>query len=154
MIIKHITLIGCLALSLIACDKIGNKNSRSSGGGSEAAPADPAVSEGDATAAQDEAGQNPDGTPVDPAMALTGKDLYAKLCAGCHQDFEESTLGKTSMGRLKAAIEKEPDMAGLKDLSEADLEALVAALSELPPGKGKKADKKDEENEEAEVEAE
>jgi cytochrome c553 len=136
MILKHISLVGCLAFSLIACDSIGNKNGRN--GGSAAPAANPAFGEGDATVGEDEDALAPDDTPVDPAMALTGKDLYAKLCASCHQDFDETTLGKTSLGRLKAVINKEPDMADLKDASEADLQAIVAALSELPPGKGKK----------------
>ena len=63
--------------------------------------------------------------------------LYETLCASCHGKFEESEIGKTQMNKLNMAIASVPDMAGLKDTKEVDLEAIVAALSELPPGKGK-----------------
>ncbi|HYX32589.1 MAG TPA: hypothetical protein VE954_05715 [Oligoflexus sp.] len=136
---KHLTLICGLALALISCDQI-NKSKRSQG---EEAAAVETPADADATA-----GETPGETPldpaadkVDPAMALSGKDLYAKLCASCHQDLAQSNLSRTSLAALKAAIAAVPEMAGLKDTSEKDLEALAAALSTLSPGKGKGKDK-------------
>jgi hypothetical protein len=146
MIVKHIVFFGCLAFAVISCDKIGNKNNRSSGG-EEAAATETPAEDADATAAEGETAQDPAGVKVDPAMALAGKDLYAKLCATCHQDLAKSDIGKTPLAKLRDAVATVPDMAGLKDTSDKDLEAITAALSDIAPGKGK--GKKD-----AELEAE
>ncbi|MDQ3231557.1 MAG: cytochrome c [Pseudobdellovibrionaceae bacterium] len=137
---KHLTLICGLALALISCDQI-NKSKRSQG--EEAAAVEAPATDADATAGETpgETTADPAADKVDPAMALSGKDLYAKLCASCHQDLDQSTLSRTSLVTLKAAIASVPEMAGLKDTSEKDLEALVAALSTLSPGKGKGKEK-------------
>lgn len=132
----HMTLIGCIAFAMIGCDKIGTKSKRSSGQAESAAEA-AAAEDADATAAEGAAGEKPADAKTDPAMALSGKDLYTKLCASCHQDLDKSDVGKTPLVKLKNAIATEPTMAGLKDTTDKDLEAIVAALSEISPGKGK-----------------
>jgi len=136
MIVKQIILVGCLALALISCDKASKKENRSSDY-DQAVAADTPVAEGDATAAEGEIAQDSAEPKVDPAMALSGKDLYAKLCASCHQPLATTDVAKTSMSKLTIAIANEPTMAGLKDLSEKDLESIIVALSEISPGKGK-----------------
>jgi hypothetical protein len=137
------TLIGCLAFLLVSCGLLESKsNGRSARNNAEALPAEGEAGSGDVVVDEGEpAAKPPVEPPMDPAMALTGKDLYAKLCANCHGKFEESEVGKTPLNRIKMSIETVPDMAGLKDTKEEDLEAIVMALRELPPGKGKgKAD--------------
>lgn len=135
---KYVSVIGCLSMMLMSCGLLESesKGRRARDLSSEAQPGtgDVIADEGDPAAKPP---VDPNTPPVDPAMALTGKDLYAKLCASCHGKFEESDIGKTPMNKLKMAIANVPDMAGLKDTKEADLEAIIAALSELPPGKGK-----------------
>ncbi len=135
MIIKQWTLVGCMALALISCNK-DSKKDQSSSADDQAITTENPVAEGDATAAEGEKAADP-AAPVDPAMALSGKDLYAKLCASCHQPLASTELAKTSMSKLKFAIANEPTMASLKDLTEKELEAIVVALSEVSPGKGK-----------------
>lgn len=136
MIFQQITRIGCLALALIACDSIDNKDNRSSGDDQAVAVGTP-VEEGDATAAESEVPQEPAVPTVDPSMALRGKNLYTRLCASCHQPLNASNVAKTSMSKLTIAIANEPTMAGLKDIAEQDLEAIIAALGAVSPGKGK-----------------
>lgn len=138
MRLQQVTMLGCLAMTLISCGLLESKsNSRSARNLEAAAEGDP--NSGDVVADEGEPAAKPPVEPGadDPAMALTGKDLYAKLCANCHGKFEESEVGKTPLNRLKQSIEAVPDMAGLKDTKEADLEAIVMALKELPPAKGK-----------------
>ncbi|HET9236283.1 MAG TPA: hypothetical protein VFO10_03470 [Oligoflexus sp.] len=138
MKVKYMSMIGCLSMMLMSCGLLESesKGRRNRDLTSEAQPGtgDAVADEGDPAAKPP---VDPTMPPVDPAMALTGKDLYAKLCASCHGKFEESEIGKTQMNKLNMAIASVPDMAGLKDTKEVDLEAIVAALSELPPGKGK-----------------
>lgn len=138
MKVKHISMIGCLSMMLMSC---GLLKSESKGRPERDLTSEQQPGTGDVVADEGEPAAkppvDPNAPPVDPAMALTGKDLYAKLCAGCHGKFEESEIGKTQLNKITMAIATVPDMAGLKDTKEADLEALVAALSELPPGKGK-----------------
>lgn len=136
MIVKQITLVGCLALALISCDKDGNKDNRSSGD-TQVVTLDAPVEEDDATAAEGKSAQDPAAPKVDPAMALSGKNLYTRLCASCHQPLADSDVAKSSMSKLTIAIANQPTMAGLKDISEKDLEAIIVALGEVSPGKGK-----------------
>jgi mono/diheme cytochrome c family protein len=139
MKIQQMTLISCLAFNLISCGLLESKSNGRSPRSGEAAPANGDPNSGDVVVDEGEPAAKPPVDPtVDPAMALTGKDLYAKLCANCHGKFEESEVGKTPLNRLKTAIESVPDMAGLKDSKEEDLEAIVIALKELPPAKGGK----------------
>lgn len=136
MKVKHMSMIGCLAMTMMSCglleSKSKNRAPREYAATDEGSSGDVVVDEGEPAAKPPV-----DTPPVDPAMALTGRDLYAKICANCHGKFEESTVGKTQLNKINMAIASVPDMAGLKDTKEADLEAIVMALSELPPGKGK-----------------
>jgi mono/diheme cytochrome c family protein len=138
MKVKHMSMIGCLSMMLMSC---GLLESESKGRPGRDLTSEQQPGTGDVVADEGEPAAkppvDPSASPVDPAMALTGKDLYAKLCASCHGKFEESEIGKTQLNKINTAIASVPDMAGLKDTKEADLEAIVAALSELPPGKGK-----------------
>ena len=138
MKVKHMSMIGCLSMMLMSC---GLLQSESKGRPNRDLTSEQQPGTGDVVADAGEPAPkptvDPNATPVDPAMALTGKDLYAKLCASCHGKFEESEIGKTQLNKINMAIASIPDMATLKDTKEADLEAIVAALSELPPGKGK-----------------
>lgn len=138
MKVKHMSMIGCLSMMLMSC---GLLQSESKGRPNRDLTSEQQPGTGDVVADEGEPAAkppvDPNATPVDPAMALTGKDLYAKLCASCHGKFEESEIGKTQLNKINMAIASIPDMATLKDTKEADLEAIVAALSELPPGKGK-----------------
>ncbi len=139
MRIQHVTMIGCLAMSLISCGLLESKSRSREARNLDAAAAEGEANSGDVVADEGEPAAKPPVEPgtVDPAMALTGKDLYAKLCASCHGKFEESEVGKTPLNRLKQSIETVPEMANLKDTKDADLEAIVVALKELPPAKGK-----------------
>lgn len=139
MRIQQITMIGFMALTLISCGLLESKSNNRAARNLDAATAEGDANSGDVVADEGEPAAKPPVEPGadDPAMALTGKDLYAKLCANCHGKFEESEVGKTPLNRLKQSIEAVPDMAGLKDTKEADLEAIVLALKELPPAKGK-----------------
>lgn len=138
MKLKHMSMIGCLSIMMMSCGllKSESKDRPNRDLTSEAQPGtgDVIADEGDPAAKPP---VDPTAPPVDPAMALTGKDLYGKLCAACHGKFEESEIGKTPLNKITMAIATVPDMEGLKDTKEADLEAIFAALSELPPGKGK-----------------
>jgi cytochrome c5 len=136
MKVKHMTMIGSLAFMMMSCGLLESKSNarapREYAATEEGSSGDVVVDEGEPAA------KPPVDTPtMDPAMALTGKDLYAKLCANCHGKFEESTVGKTPLNKVNMAIASVPDMAGLQDIKDADLEAIVMALSELPPGKAK-----------------
>lgn len=137
MKLKHMTMIGCLSMTLMSCGLLESKSNGNSR--SRTLPAEESTGTGDVVVDEGEPAAKPpvEDKAVDPAMALTGKDLYAKLCASCHGKFDASDVGKTQLNKLNMAIANVPDMAGLKDTPEADLEAVVAALSELAPGKGK-----------------
>jgi hypothetical protein len=136
------TWIGCLAFMLVSCGLLESKSNGRSTRNLEALPAEGEAGNGDVVVDEGDPAAKPAvEPPMDPAMALTGKDLYGKLCANCHGKFEESEVGKTPLNRLKMSIETVPDMAGLKDTKEEDLQAIIMALRELPPAKGKgKAD--------------
>jgi mono/diheme cytochrome c family protein len=139
MKVKHLSMIGCLSMMLMSCGLLESESKGRREGDLISEAQQPGT--GDVIADEGEPAAkppvDPNAPPVDPAMALTGKDLFAKLCASCHGKFEESTIGKTPLNKVTMAIATVPDMEGLKDTKEADLEAIVAALSELPPGKGK-----------------
>ena len=57
-----------------------------------------------------------------------GAALYAEYCAGCHGPLEQSSKRNATLGRIKSGMQS-ADMAYLEtELSDTQLEAIVAAL--------------------------
>lgn len=134
---KHasiITVIFTLSLFSVACGKLQHKENRSKDEPSEPASQDATVETSDTSAP---AAPTDQATPDKTGAALTGKDLYAKLCASCHAVFDNSEVGKATRDELDAAIAGEPTMSSLKTLNDAERDSLVEALSTVNPGKGK-----------------
>lgn len=71
------------------------------------------------------------------AVALNGQELYARLCASCHQTLDKTDVPKAPLKKINSAITDEPAMAALKATKAQDIEAIAAALGTVSPGKGK-----------------
>ncbi len=79
----------------------------------------------------------PNETTDKAGAALTGKDLYVKLCASCHAIFDKSDVAMMTRDELDKAIADVPTMSSLNTLNDAERDSLVKALSTVTPGKGK-----------------
>lgn len=71
-------------------------------------------------------------------IALDGRGLYEKLCASCHRALEQSEIARASFESIRAALLNVPDMLSLPDLTNDQVNALVAVVSKIPPGKANK----------------
>jgi len=63
---------------------------------------------------------------------LNGPALYEKHCARCHRPLEKTTKPQRSASRLRSANRQFPAMNYLDFLTDAQLEAIAAALGTLP----------------------
>jgi mono/diheme cytochrome c family protein len=70
-------------------------------------------------------------------MNLDGKGLYDHYCASCHGGLEQSTAARANAGSIQTALQDIPEMQGLPDLPEEQVNSLATALSKVPPGKAK-----------------
>ena len=70
-------------------------------------------------------------------MALDGKGLYDRHCASCHGGLEQSSAARANAVAIETALQNIPEMQGLPDLPQEQVNALVTALSKIPPGKSK-----------------
>lgn len=137
--IKFILVFASLALLAggnVSCGKLkGGKQGLQSESVAEPAlpPESAPATSPDTTAASGDASAK---TPA-PTMDLTGKDLYAKLCASCHNPLEQNDIGKTSIDVLKQSIIDVAGMQSLKTVSAKDLGLIVDAINAVAPGKGK-----------------
>ncbi len=145
---KRMSIFFAVAMTLsISCGASKDKDVRSVNT-DEVVPQEESMGSGDAVPAETpaadttppaaEAPPAADTTPPEaktppPAVALTGKDLYAKYCAACHQmlDKTDIDLRRFSIEKVQKAIQDVPAMQGLKDLTEKDLTAIVDALKML-----------------------
>lgn len=58
----------------------------------------------------------------------TGPALYARHCANCHGRYDRHLLPDRSASRIRSAIRHFPAMYELRDLTDAEIEAIAAAL--------------------------
>jgi mono/diheme cytochrome c family protein len=70
-----------------------------------------------------------------PAIASSDEDgrsegaiLYSRNCASCHGSLKKNLLPNRSASRVRSAIRYIPAMARLKDMKDAELEAIAAIL--------------------------
>lgn len=75
----------------------------------------------------------PSGANNHGAAPLAGRPLYAEHCATCHGSLEKSLLSNRSASRIRSAIRLLPAMSGLEGLTDAELEAIAAALAPASP---------------------
>ena len=73
------------------------------------------------------------GTPVPnpvmtPTNGLDGAKLYLNNCQSCHNPLASSTKRGKSVSEISSAINLQPQMSGLSSLSQAEREAIAAAL--------------------------
>lgn len=61
-----------------------------------------------------------------------GPALYAQHCSGCHGSLESSSKRGRTAAQISAAIASQPAMAGLSGLSDAQRQAISAALADGP----------------------
>ena len=79
-------------------------------------------------------------SPVSLALATTddhpqlraGEALYTEHCARCHQSLAYTTKAQRSASRIRSANRQFPAMTTLDRLSDAELEAIAAALHTIP----------------------
>lgn len=71
------------------------------------------------------------------AMTLDGKGLYDLHCASCHGGLEQSTAARANAGAIQTAMQNIPEMQGLPEFPDEQVDSLVTALSRIPPGKAK-----------------
>lgn len=64
--------------------------------------------------------------------ALDGAALYAEHCADCHKALHKSTKAGRSLLRVRSSIRHYFTMNHLKDLSDAELQAIVDVLAAGP----------------------
>lgn len=86
-----------------------------------------------ASTSQNQSSQNPQGT----GMALDGKVLYEDLCASCHGGLEQSSAARANAASIQAAMQNIPEMQGLPELKDEQVDSLVNALGKTPPGKAR-----------------
>jgi len=60
-----------------------------------------------------------------------GIALYEEYCASCHRHYAQTTKPRRNASRLRSAIKVFPAMRDLDFLSDAQLEAISAALSTI-----------------------
>lgn len=70
-------------------------------------------------------------------MALDGKGLYDNLCASCHGGLEQSSAARANVDTIQTAMLNIPEMQGLPELKDEQVDALATALSKVPPGKAR-----------------
>ena len=58
-----------------------------------------------------------------------GPALYARYCANCHGRFEKTLLPNRSASRIRSAIRLFPAMYELKDMTDAEVAVIAAALA-------------------------
>ena len=66
----------------------------------------------------------------DSVFIQEGKELYSKICAGCHGDVEDSAKAGRSMTRIRSAIRIQPQHRPLATLSDEDILLIAMALRE------------------------
>lgn len=59
-----------------------------------------------------------------------GANLYSLHCASCHDPLEKELLSNRSASRIRSAIRYIPAMTRLRDLKDAELEAIAAVLAD------------------------
>lgn len=64
-----------------------------------------------------------------PTMTLDGKGLYDNYCASCHGGLEQSTATRANAGSIQAALQNIPEMQGLPELPDEQVNSLALALS-------------------------
>ncbi len=67
-------------------------------------------------------------TALDNPQLRAGEALYAEHCARCHQTLSHTTKAQRSASRIRSANRQFPAMTTLDRLSDAELEAIAAAL--------------------------
>lgn len=75
--------------------------------------------------------------PQSDGLTLDGKGLYDDLCASCHGGLEQSSAARANAASIQTAMLNIPEMQGLPDLKEEQVESLAGVLSKIPPGKGR-----------------
>jgi hypothetical protein len=66
----------------------------------------------------------------DSVFVQEGKELYSKICAGCHGDVEDSAKAGRSMTRIRSAIRIQPQHRPFASLSDEDILLIAMALRE------------------------
>jgi len=59
-----------------------------------------------------------------------GRQLYEKLCSGCHGSVDDSAKAGRSMNRIRSAIRIQPTHQPLSKLSDEDILLIAMALKE------------------------
>lgn len=75
--------------------------------------------------------------PQSGNMALDGKGLYDHYCAACHGGLEQSSAARANAAAIHTAMMNIPEMQGLPELQDEQVNSLATALSKIPPGKAK-----------------
>ncbi|TWW08344.1 hypothetical protein E3A20_25260, partial [Planctomyces bekefii] len=63
-------------------------------------------------------------------VSRTGAEIYAASCAGCHRPLSASTVRNKSSNQIKGALANVSAMAAVAPLTDLEIDALAAALSD------------------------